>query len=92
MLLWTLLVLVPFADYSLGRSAFHLNLYPVPVALSIFLFGHPGLFSVLILLVFYHLVQVGLQLEAHAVLLNNEAGQRLKFNGMPLSSTLVKCV
>lgn len=69
-LLWVLLILVPFADYSLGRS-FHINLYPVPVALSIFLFGHQGLFSVLVLLVFYHLVQVGLQLEPHAVLLNN---------------------
>lgn len=69
--LGALLVLVPFVDYSLGRSAFHLNLYPVPVALSIFLFGHQGLFSVLVLLVFYHLVQVGLELEAHAVMLNN---------------------
>jgi len=66
-----LLVLVPFVDYSLGRSTFHLNLYPVPVALSIFLFGHRGLFSVLILLGSYHLVQVGLNLEARAVLLNN---------------------
>jgi signal transduction histidine kinase len=71
MLLWALLVLVPFVDYSLGRSAFHLNLYPVPVALSIFLFGYQGLFSVLVLLVSYHVVQVGLDLEPHAVLLNN---------------------
>ena len=78
-LLWTLLILVPFVDYSLGRSAFHLNLYPVPVALSIFLFGHQGLFSVLVLLVFYHLVQVGLQLEAHAVLLNNLAQLALTY-------------
>lgn len=69
--LCVLLVLVPFADYSLGRAHFHLNLYPLPVALAIFLFGHRGLFSVLLLLVSYHLVQVRLDLEAHAVLLNN---------------------
>jgi signal transduction histidine kinase len=71
--LCVLLVLVPIADYALGRSVFHFNLYPLPIALSIFLFGHRGLFSVLILMVSYHLVQVGLKLEAHAVLLNNLA-------------------
>lgn len=88
-LLWVLLVLVPFVDYSLGRSAFHLNLYPVPVALSIFLFGHQGLFSVLVLLVSYHLVQVGLELEARAAMLNNLAQLGLTYIVGLLCSWLV---
>lgn len=88
-LLCILLVLVPFVDYSIGRSNFHINLYPVPVVMSIFLFGHKGLFSVLILLVSYHLVQVQLELEAHAVLLNNLAQLGLTYVVGLLCSWLV---
>lgn len=68
-----LLLLVPGVDYTVGRSTFHLNLYPLPIMLSIFLFGHLGLISILVLLVIYHLVQMSLGLEAHAVLVNNLA-------------------
>ena len=68
-----LLLLVPGVDYTVGRSSFHLNLYPLPIMLSIFLFGHVGLISILILLLIYHLVQLSLGLEAHAVLVNNLA-------------------
>lgn len=71
--LFGLLLLVPGVDYTVGRDAVHLNLYPLPVMLSIFLFGRIGLLSVLVLLVFYHLVQMRLGLEAHAVLTNNLA-------------------
>lgn len=66
-----LLFLVPGVDYTVGRNAIHLNLYPFPVMLSIFLFGNIGLMSVLVLLVLYHLVQVRLGLEPTAVLVNN---------------------
>lgn len=71
--LFGLLLLVPGVDYTVGRDAVHINLYPLPVMLSIFLFGRIGLISVLVVLVLYHLVQVRLGLEAHAVMANNMA-------------------
>lgn len=71
--LFGLLFLVPGVDYTVGRESLHLNLYPLPIMLSIFLFGRNGLVSVLVLLVLYHLVQVRLGLEAKAVLINNLA-------------------
>lgn len=88
-LLVLLLVLVPIAD-SLGRDTFHFNLYPLPVVLSILLFGHPGLFSVLVVLILYHLVQVSLELEAHAVMVNNLAQLGLTYVVGILCSWLVE--
>lgn len=71
--LFGLLFLVPGVDYHVGRESVHLNLYPLPIMLSIFLFGRRGLVSVLVLLIFYHLVQVRLGLEARDLLVNNLA-------------------
>ncbi len=72
-LLLGLLLLVPASDVLMGRSHFHVNLYPLPVVLSIFLFGEAGLISILIVLVLYHTVQLRMGLEAHATLVNNLA-------------------
>lgn len=69
--LLALLLCVPITDYALGRNPFHLNFYPLPVVLSIFLFGQVGLSSVLVLLALYHLVQVQLGVEAQTVMVNN---------------------
>lgn len=77
--LFGLLFLVPGVDYTVGRDAVHFNLYPIPIMLSIFLFGRNGLVSVLVLLVFYHLVQVRLGLEGRAVLVNSLAQFSLTF-------------
>lgn len=66
-----LTLLVPLGDYALGRGLFHLNLYPVPVIASIFLFGETGLLSVLVVLSLYHIVQRGMGLEPSAMLVNN---------------------
>lgn len=74
-----LIVLVPVMDYMLGRGSIHLNLYPLPIMLSIFLFRKAGLSSVLILLLFYHVVQVRLGMEARTVMLNNVAQLGLTF-------------
>lgn len=72
-LLIGLLLLVPASDILMGRSHFHVNLYPLPVVLSIFLFGEPGLISILVVLVLYHTVGVRMGLEAHATMVNNLA-------------------
>ncbi len=72
-LLLGLLLLVPASDVVMGRSHFHVNLYPLPVVLSIFLFGEAGLVSILVVLALYHTVQLRLGLEAHATLVNNLA-------------------
>lgn len=71
LLLVVLTMLVPLGDYSLGRGIYHLNLYPIPVVLSTFLFGELGLMSVLVTLALYHAVQVRMGLEGMTLLVNN---------------------
>lgn len=71
--LFALLLLVPGVDYHVGRDSFHMNLYPFPLMLSIFLFGRAGLFSIVVLLSLYHVVQVRLGFEGQTVLINNLA-------------------
>ena len=71
--LLALLLLVPGVDYHVGRDSFHMNLYPFPLMLSIFLFGRAGLFSIVVLLSLYHVVQVRLGFEGQTVLINNLA-------------------
>ena len=68
-----MLLLVPGVDYHIGRESFHVNLYPFPIMLSIFLFGRLGLVSILVLLSLYHVVQVRLGMEGQAVLIKNLA-------------------
>lgn len=72
-LLLGLLMLVPASDMVMGRAHFHVNLYPLPVVVSIFLFGEPGLVSILIVLALYHAVQLRMGLEAQATMVNNLA-------------------
>lgn len=71
LLLVVMIMLVPLGDYSLGRGIYHLNLYPIPVVLSTFLFGELGLMSVLVTLALYHAVQVRMGLEGVTLLVNN---------------------
>lgn len=91
-LLTGLLLLVPLGDYGLGRGLFHLNLYPLPVILSIFLFGELGLLSVLVMLTFYHSVQVRLGLEPQTMLINNLGQLGVTFLVGLLSCWLVRAL